>query len=314
MFGKKQNTPRRRPGKSVNTSEAQPRRNNVFSYRASRSVAANNVGRGKAWRTPDEQPAPAPARRVGVKSRMTRFIKAALALLAVGLIGYSLLLESEKPEVVVLEAGTYRDAAVYERAAAEAFRSSVFNSNKVTVNVSKIEDRLKADFPELANVTVRLPVVGHRPTLYLEPSTSRLTLVNSQNEAFIIDENGRAVASGDAVQRFADAGLPEVRDESQHVVRLGEATIPSITTAFITEVAMQLKAKNMVIESIVLPDAPSELHVRIAGEGYYVKFNTRGDARVAVGSFLALKAYLDAQSRKPGEYIDARIEGRAFYK
>lgn len=314
MFGRKQSNPRRRPAKSADTPEAQPRRSNVFSYRASRSAASSNTGRGKTGRASDEKSRPAPARRVGVKSRMARFVKVVLVLVVLGLVGYNLFLKGDQPEVIVLKAGTYRDEAAYERAAAEAFASSVFNSNKVTVNVGKIEERLKADFPELADVSVRLPIVGHRPTIYLEPSTSRLVIRTAQNEVFIVDENGRAVTSGEDVKRFAGAGLPEIQDQSRHEARLGEVAIPGSTVSYITEVVRQLKAKNVTVESITLPDSPSELHLRIAGEGYYVKFNTRGDARVAVGSFLALKLHLSAQNKKPGEYIDVRIENRAFYK
>lgn len=313
MFGKKQNSPRRRPvsksGASLDSS--QQRRTNVFSYRASRSATEANTGRVDPRRTED-RPAP-PKRKQNLKTHIRRALKVTIVLLVIGLIGYNLVLKSDQPEVVVLGSGTYRDTAAYQQAVSRSFSDSVFNSNKVTVNVAKIEERLRAEFPELSGVSVRLPVVGHNPTVFLEPSTSKLIL-RSQGEDFVIDETGRAIATGDSVLRFVEAGLPEVQDQSQHIAKLGEVIIPSTSVSFVTEMAQQLRAKNVTVESIVLTDQPSELHLRIQGEGYFVKFSTRGDARVAVGSFLALKSHLEAQNKKPGEYVDVRIENRTFYR
>lgn len=217
--------------------------------------------------------------------------------------------------MVMVGGGTYRDLSAYQQAVVNAFGASkLLGSNKVTVNIGQVEDRLLADFPELADVSVRLPVVGHRPTVFLEPSTSRLILHTAQNDKFVLDSSGRAVAAGADVSRYASAGLPEVQDQSKRTVQLGDTAIPSTTVSYITEVARQLRAKNIAIASLTLLDAPGELHLRIKDEGYYIKLNARGDARVAVGSFLAVKSRLDAEQKKPGQYIDARIEKRVYYR
>jgi hypothetical protein len=50
------------------------------------------------------------------------------------------------------------------------------------------------------------------------------------------------------------------------------------------------------------------------GVGYFVKFNLHGNAREEAGAFLAVKEYLESSHKTPGEYVDVRVENRAYYK
>jgi hypothetical protein len=54
--------------------------------------------------------------------------------------------------------------------------------------------------------------------------------------------------------------------------------------------------------------------MHINGAGYFVKFNLHGDAREEAGSYLAVKDYLASNQKTPGEYVDVRVENRAYYK
>lgn len=308
MFVSKRNSPKRR--QTDNNARTQIKRPSVFSYRASRSTASDNLGRGKSRTSPDT-----PVQRPSMKKhRLKRLAIGAAFFVFFLVVGSNLLLDSSHPDIVVIGANSYRNSDAYYSAAVKAFGSSPLNSNKVTINVKKIEEKLRRDFPELADVSVSLPFIGRKPTIYLEPSSSRLIMHTSSAESFVLDENGRATASGEIVAKFKEAGLPEVQDLSQVPISLGDVAIPSTTVEFITEVVRQLKAKNVEITELTLLNTPNELHLRIKDEGYYIKFNTRGDARVAVGAFLSLKAYLEPQGKKPGEYIDVRIENRSYYK
>ena len=283
------------------------KRPSVFSYRASRSSVENNLGRGQT-KPPEDRRTPTG------KTRLKRLIRVIVILGVVVLVGSNLLLSADAKVVMVAASNTFRDPAVYQKAASDAFLSSKFNTNKVTVDAGGIRESLMKTFPELADVSVSLPLIGRQPVVYLEPSTSRLIVQTVVGEVFVLDDTGRAVAAGPVVDSLREAGLPEVKDENQLDVSLGSAVLPSTSVAFITEVAQQLKAKGVTIASLTLTNTPSELHVRLSEVGYYIKFNTRGDARVAVGSLLALKQYLESQHKTPAEYIDARIENRAYYK
>lgn len=302
---KKKTSPRRRLSGRA-TPDTATKRPSVFSYRASRSSVADNLGREKG-KEEKKRPPRHP------QSRIKKVVKIVVVVgLAIVLVN-SLLLNTNPKVVLVGTNSTFRDPAVYQAAAAAAFASSKFNTNKITLNAGQIRESLTQAFPELADVSVSLPIFGHQAVVYLEPSTSRLIL-HTTSGTFVIDDAGRAVATGAVVESLRQAGLPEVQDQSRIEVEQGKVVLPSTTVSFITEVVQQLRATGLAITTLKLPSAASELHLNIDGVGYYAKFNTRGDARVAVGSFLALKQHLESQQKTPAEYIDVRIETRAYYK
>ncbi len=83
---------------------------------------------------------------------------------------------------------------------------------------------------------------------------------------------------------------------------------------FITRLDSQLKAEKLEVQAYTLPLLANELHVRLQGQGYYMKFNTENDSRVQVGTYLAVIEKLNSAGQAPTEYIDFRIEERAYYK
>jgi len=80
----------------------------------------------------------------------------------------------------------------------------------------------------------------------------------------------------------------------------------------------QLRAQNVSIKAMTLPAASSELDVYIGGTSYFVKFNLQdindSAANIQSGTFLALKKHLAEQNKTPSQYIDVRLEGRAYYR
>jgi|SRR5688572_12129156 len=318
MFFKKKPTPQaprqRARSASVNTSSSRGSRG-VFSYHASRSASESNVGRGQK-RSEDSQSAVAKRSRRGWGKRLIRTgVVLGITALFVG----NLLLATSNPEVVIIgdtgKSRAYlRDVSVYEEAAKRALSESVFSTNKVTIDVKGVENSLQQSFPELADVSISLPLIGRRPVVNLQPSTSRLILTSTENKSFVLDDTGKAIASGGLIDSLRKAGLPEVQDQSNVGISTGVIVLPSTGVTFVTEVARQLKAKGIVISSMTLPPDNGELHVRLKDLPYIIKFNMRGDARVEVGSYLALKHHLDGQKKVPSEYIDVRIENRAYFK
>lgn len=85
--------------------------------------------------------------------------------------------------------------------------------------------------------------------------------------------------------------------------------------AFIQTVLYQLQQKHIVVTMLVLPAASREFDLYIDGARYYGKFNLASDtARQQAGTFLATKHYLEGKGLAPQEYIDVRVDGRAYYK
>lgn len=306
MLFKKRPTP---PERHARISQPANRTGAVFSYHANRSVREGAVNRdAKA----SEQ---LNASRAAPRNRYKRLVSIGI-LVFIALIAIASLRLNDNAKVVPLNSENgqafLREANVYESAVRNAF-STFFNGNKLTVNTGKIAADLQREFPELKAVSIRLPFIGSRPTVYIQPTEPRLILVSSEG-MFVLDSNGRALITGNQVVRLNELEIPLVTDQSNIKIEVGRVVLPRDTVAFITEVAGQFKAKDLSITGMTLPPSTNELHVRFSGAGYAVKFNLHGNAKEEAGVFLATKERLDRERKTPREYIDVRVENRAYYK
>jgi hypothetical protein len=282
-------------------------RGSVFSYANSRSVRPDAVGR-----TTEQQELPRRSPRIPWLKRVPTLA----ALLLILVLGFAVLQLGNQPKVAIVGAAEnrvfLRDRAAYEEAAHKLF-TPFPNGNKLTVDAATIAADLKEQFPELAAVSVSLPVIGNRPVVYLQPASPKLILVTSAG-MYLLDNNGRALIAGNQVSQLSKLHVPVVQDQSGLSVELGDVVLARTTVAFIEEVVSQLKAKHMTVTSLTLPAGTNEMHVRIKGAGYFVKFNLYGNAREQVGTFIAVKAYLKRSIIMPKQYIDVRVESKAYYK
>ena len=109
-------------------------------------------------------------------------------------------------------------------------------------------------------------------------------------------------------------GLVVAEDQTGLPVTLGKTALPSINVQFISDVLVEMQAKKVAVTGVVLPKATNEVDLRVAGVPYLVKFNLRGDARAEAGTYLATKQYLESRGKTPGEYVDVRVDGKAYYR
>lgn len=220
------------------------------------------------------------------------------------------------PKVVPLTdtAPLLQSQQVYQVAAAKVVTASFWNKNKITFNSHEVSQQLLKQFPELANVTVTLPLLAHRPVIYIEPAQPALIL-STTSGSYVLDTTGTVLLVNTASGLVASLSLPVVTDQSGLSIKLGHQVLTSGDVSFIQTVLGQLKAKQLVASSIVLPAVSRELDVYIAGQSYFVKFNLITDnPRQQAGTFLAALSKLQSQSVKPSTYIDVRVDGRAYYQ
>jgi hypothetical protein len=224
---------------------------------------------------------------------------------------------SNNPRIVPVMNGEsavfLQDQKIYETAARAVFGKSFLYKNKATINIDRIESDIRAQFPELIDVRVSLPLAGSRPTVHIQPASPRL-LLSAGNDLYILDEAGRALISAKQVPRVEKMGLSVVNDQSGLSIMLGKQALPSNHVAFITEVIAQLQAKHIDVTSVTLPAAASELDVKVSGAPYTIKFNLMSKAREQVGTYLAVRGQLEREKKIPALYIDVRVEERAYYQ
>lgn len=225
---------------------------------------------------------------------------------------------STQPRVIVQAAASspavLQDQQVYAAAATKILTSSILNRNKITVSTNDLASRLTAQFPEIATIQVGLPLLTHRLSLTITNAEPVLILATA-NGSYALDAGGTALLSGAQLATLSSLNLPLVTDESSIKVSLRHQALTSDNINFILTVIAQLQARKLPLEALTLPGGASELDVRLSGQPYYVKFNLASNSsRQQVGTFLAAYDRLQAAQTTPGQYIDVRVDGRAYYK
>ena len=207
------------------------------------------------------------------------------------------------------------DQQVYKTAVDGYLDASIFNVTKLTINTANVEAGLRKDFPELTNVKVALPLIGHRPVVYIRTAEPTLILAGPHGQAFVIDENGTALATLSSIRNADKLTLPVVQDESGILLKRGDTVLSSNASVFVRDIVAELKVSGIMISRMSLPAATSELDVYPANSNYFVKFNLQhNSAMQQAGTYLAVIAHLTKQGTTPTAYIDVRLDGRAYYK
>jgi len=283
----------------------------AFSYHANRAEQDVNLGR--------LQPRDQDNRH---RERLVRYWRQRLGMLLAGIILIICVLDilhlSSQPSVIAVTTSTnntfLQPTKVYERAAQKLFAGSLLNSNKITINTDAIQTKLKKQFPELADVSVTLPLMSHRPIVYIAPSDPALLLKTSRGD-YILDTTGRALLTASQADNLTRLAIPVVTDQSGLRITPGASALPSSSVAFITTVLKELQAKQVSVDTVTLPTSAYELDIKPKGAGYFVKFNMHNDTALQqTGTYLAVRERLASQNVTPSSYIDVRLDGRAYYK
>lgn len=295
LFRKTPAVVRRQPS-SIDT-----RGRGVFSYHANR--AADTQTRDRAGQRPKRK----------IRWHYLPSVVAALALLVS--LGYILTL-GVSPKVILAEKDhrlALRPIEAYQQAAQQLLAHSWFNRNKLTVDTGQVERGLRQQFPELDEVAVTLPLIGHRPVIELATVQPAL-LMTSNHNVYLVASNGKVVASGSETDVKGAADLPVLIDKSNVTINPGQSALPTDQVDFVLAIVAQFKAQHMSITSLTLPPAPNEIEARLKGLAYYIKFNTMLNARQQVGTFLAARQKIIRDHTTVGQYMDVRVDEKVFYK
>lgn len=314
MLGRKKTpaTPpgRRRPDSRQNQAPA------AFSYYSRRSQSLTPESRRRNFQAPD----------VLSRKQLTttanfarqRFGLVVVALAVIIALGNTLRLgATSKVESLNEPTASFllHNEKTYEAAVNRYLDSSIWNGNKLTVNTTAVSTHLQHDFPELTSVSVALPLVGHRPVVYIRAAAPRMLLMTTSGQSFVIDENGKALIAGARLPNLATLKLPVVSDESGITITEGKTVLSSSAVSFIQIVLAELSAQQVALQRLTLPAATSEVDVYPSGVPYYVKFNMQSDTALQqTGTYLATLARLREQGITPAQYIDVRVDGRVYYK
>jgi hypothetical protein len=282
-----------------------------FAYRANRSSEELNLGRQLQRQAATATP-----------KKLSRFLlqRFGLIILVTALLVSSVNILSLSSDVRIMplttgsNASLLHDQAAYQAAARRLIGGSIWNRNKITINTARIDQQLLKQFPELSSASITLPLLSKRPILYVQALQPALVL-NARNGSFVVDTTGKALLSANSLSPTVRLSLPLVTDQGGLRVSLNHQALTAGDVSFIQVIVGQLAARHFSASSMVLPAAASELDVRLNGQPYAIKFNLENsDARQQVGTFLATQAQLQSQKVTPAQYIDVRVDGRAYYQ
>ena len=189
--------------------------------------------------------------------------------------------------------------------------NSWLNGNKLTLNKSDISSALKTKFPDITQVSTSLNLF--KKTIYVKIFTSPATIfLSTTYNGGLINNQGRVV---DTAISANQSDLTIVNFPVNLKLKVNDYALTADNINFINTVTYELKSKNISVNHYVILPGDNELDAYIATKDYYVKFNLRtNDAINQSGTFLALYHYLSINNINPSEYIDVRIDGRAYFK
>jgi hypothetical protein len=285
----------------------------AFTYRGRRRLEENRAGSRQAKR--DTPGAP----RHGLAHFWLQRFGLIILLLAITVSLVNILSLSDAAKVVLLSDDMNRaflqPLTIYQQAADKQLAGSVWNRNKITLDTNALSQHLLRQFPELSSVSVTVPLLAHRPLVYVEPAQPALILIGS-NGGFVIDDTGKALlAATDPAVLGQTNKLPVVDDQNGLKVERNHQVLSVDNINFIKTITGQLAAKQFAVAGMTLPAGTNELDVHLNGQPYFIKFNLEStNPRGEAGTFLAVISQLQRQNITPSQYIDTRVDGRAYYR
>lgn len=236
-----------------------------------------------------------------------------IILLVVAVLGYGLSLSVTPRVEFQSKSDLLSSVSNYEASVTSQLKSSLFNRTKLTINTSAVSRAIEERHPEIASATIVVPFLLRQPRVIISPIRP-VFIENSGNNSFVVDQFGVAAARVQDLKNVSKLQLVSVNDDAGIDIKQGEAVFTQEQTDFISEVIEQLKSKNIPIASITIPISAYDLNIRLKDKPYSIKMNMIGDARSQVGRYLAAEKEAAKAGRGVNEYIDVRVEERAYIK
>ena len=202
----------------------------------------------------------------------------------------------------------------YQKAAAAAIGSSIYNQDKLTLSSDDIALLLEKRFPEIGYAAVTVPFIGATPTVHIELVSPAL-IYSTSTLNYVLDSNGNIIGTSNILNSSEISNLPVIQSSISGSFSDGSQVLTNSNVLFIRTVKAALDAKAIKLSKMQLVPQAEELDVYPLGQPYFVKFNLHEtDALQQVGTYLAALATLKSKNQIPKQYIDVRVDGRAYYK
>jgi hypothetical protein len=214
---------------------------------------------------------------------------------------------------IVLSDGALYPKKHYEDKVGRALNSSLFNHSKLTIDVRAFKDKIRTALPEVADVTVSIPLVGRKPVVGLSLVPSQFLFSLPTSKSYIVGSNGVVLAEAHEIDTGKKQQLMLLQEDVPLEIKIGDRVMTPGDISFIMTVTSELAKAKLTVSHLELPVGAGELHVHLKEVPYLIKFAFNGDARQQAGAYLAVKKELGS-GQQPLSYVDVRIGERVFVK
>jgi cell division septal protein FtsQ len=223
------------------------------------------------------------------------------------LIGLVMLSRATRLQEVRVSGTQLLDAGQVQRQAQQGIDKQWFGRNTLLLNGGGVVDFIKAGEPGIKQAVVKrrgwhaveVVVVERQPSLNWK----------SSGTVYLLDVDGTVI--GPSTERYAQ--LPVVNDSSNLPVKAGERVAPASFVTFCKEFIAGLSSAGLQAAEVTVPETTSEVQIK-TNKGYILKLDTTRSAAGELGDLKAVLAELGKAKKSPAEYIDLRIEHKAYYK
>ncbi|CAN5671735.1 hypothetical protein BH23PAT2_BH23PAT2_06640 [soil metagenome] len=242
------------------------------------------------------------------------FLPSYVALMAIILCGLYVITLDTSPQVRVSELAV-SDSSIegktsgYEAYIASRLEDNVLRQTKFFVNTESLEQSFLREFPEIADISIIIPLISRDLVVDVIPAMAVVAL-EVNNNLYGVDAYGRVFTQ---YQSFSQQA-PVVNDVNTENIKLGSRVLPTQTVQFIDNLVYLMSEQDIEIDTMTLPQIANELHIKVRGETYIGKFDIGRDVRLQAGTFVAVRNQLREQNITPKNYVDVRVQERAFYR
>lgn len=198
------------------------------------------------------------------------------------------------------------DTKAIELAAEKGIDKQLLGENLITVSSKRLEQSVIEQIPEIKGLVVKrqwpkrlvITITEREPSLAWQ----------SGGQLYLLDRDGTVIR-----ELTGKAKVSIVVDTTNLPVKLGSQPVPERFVSFCLETNWLLKSVGGGIKQVSVIDTTSELNVALK-DGYSIKLDTTREVGGQVSALKSVLAELKKQGKQPKEYVDLRIEGKAYYK
>lgn len=206
---------------------------------------------------------------------------------------------------------------LYEAAILKSYKSHAIAGQWWLADSTALETKLLRQFPEIERISFSSSApFGNALNADVRFRKPVFSWKDASNTEQLVDKNGVLFAKN-LDPGVNTAKLIKIEDQSGVVLESGSPVLTTQLVQLIGQLHAKLQSlygKDAKVSRVIIPVSTREVQVQVDGQPYLIKFSSVRDLDQQVGELNSLVAHLKSKNITPTQYIDIRLEHKAFYK